>query len=845
MQFAPKRSRLVSTIVCAVECALAIAFALVVGHARADGPVSITLDHFGVGDHFRSGDTVAARFVLRGELDSPTPIEIAWELPDGNGDIAQVTRRLVLDPGQPVTTWLYARIPPQQNSTFVMTEVYTVRVWEESNGTRVRELGSARISPASSSTPTVAVALNDDILGVVGTGRMGLDPYTLPAPGSSVIPSMNASTRIARGIRPQDMPDRWEGLSQFSALIWADGSPQALTGDAATALREWISRGGLFVVIVPETADPWGLTTPVRHPLGELMPRWDVQRNDAISIRALLPIVSQSERLLNPAASMPVLFFLEPHAGDPFERFILLPVPRIASTGFAEPRKGSLDGKTIAVTRAYGHGRITVIGLDVDGLNRRSLQTSGIPQADVFWNRVLGRRADTPSSEEYQRLIDAKRFLVTAPSFTDLGNGEVFSDIIEMPGEAALGILAAFLLFVAYWVIAGPGGFAILKWRKCERHAWMAFVATALSFGAGVWCIGAAMSSNQARIQHLTVLDSIARPLDLQPKDDPGWARATCWFGAFLPGYSPTTIALDPRSDRRNRLVAWSPPPGGNQSIFPNPARTALPVERPATLEVAARATTASFEAQWIGAIDRDWGRAPFTPDPLRPLEQRVYAGSPIRVHLSGLIEHAMPGPLRNVGFIHITPIRNPAPAADLANLGMNTPSDALPNIGRFAIMTEWNPRSPIEVSEIFYPGGPLGVDERIGDLAHALRARYEDPFKKDQLRIRLDALLTADRRRLFLDMLGLYNMLQPPEYIANPPEDHVAVRAERMIGRSIDLSPWFTTPCLIVFGYLDAASCPVPIEIDGQRVPSDGVVLVRTVFPLPLDERFAAPASD
>lgn len=825
--------------------ALAFAIGMASGVVQAEGLVGITLDHFGVGDHFRSGEIVAARFVLTGQVDQPTPIEIAWDLPDGNGDIAQITRRLVLDPGQPVSTWLYARVPPQQNATFAMSEIYTVRVWEESNGVRTRELGSARISPAISTNPTVSVGLGEDIFGVIGTGRMGLDSYAVPASGSMAIPSMNAVTKIARGIRPQDLPDRWEGLSQFSALIWTDGNPKTLTGDAAAALRAWISRGGLFVVVLPEAADPWGIAAAPRHPLADLMPRWTVERVDAVPIRSVLPIVSQSDQLLNPAATMPVLFFLEPQKDDAFEPLVLLPVPRVARTGFASPRKDSLDGKIVAVTRALGHGRITIIGLDVDGLHRRALQPGGLPQADVFWNRILARRADTPSSEEYQKLSDAKRLLLTSPAHTDLGNGEMVSDVIGMRGEAAVGILAAFLLFVGYWVTAGPGGFAILKWRKKERHAWMAFVITAFAFGSGVWFIGQAMQSTQARIQHLTVVDSIWRPIESQPRDDPGWARATCWFSAFLPGYAQTTIALDPGSDRGNRLTAWSPAPGGSGSTFPNPATSALPIETPNTLQVAARATSASFEAQWIGAVDRNWGRAPFVADASRPLEQTVLPGEPIRTLLTGVIEHTLPGPLRNVGFIHITPIRNRRPTSDSNNLGVNTPSDALPNIGRFAMMTEWAAGTPIELSQVLYPGGALGVDERVGDLGVAIRARFEAPFAQDLLRLRLDSLMTADRRRLYLDMLGIFNMLQPPEYVTNPPADNIAVRAERMLGRSIDISPWFTTPCLIVWGYLDTATCPIPIEIAGERVASEGVVLVRTIFPLALDARFAAPASD
>ncbi len=819
----------------------------------ADGPVSITLEHFGVGDHFRPGDVVGARFVLQGELEAPTPIEIAWELPDGNGDIAQITRQLVLDPGQPVTTWLYARTPPEGNPAATMSEVFTVRVWEHENGRRKRELGSARVSPGASSFATVGVDLSEDLIGVVGSGKMGLDAYSPMQAGSNAIPWMNSITRIARGIRPEDMPDRWEGLAQFSALIWSTGSPKALTGDAARALREWVGRGGLLVIVLPETADPWGIAAASQHPLSDLMPDWKVERDDAVPVSELLPILSKSSQLLNRTATTPVHFFVESGKSHAFEPLLFLPVPRVDRTGFASPRKGTRDGAIVGITRSFGHGRVTVIGIDVDAIYRRALQSNGLPQADVFWNRVLARRTDTPTPEDARQLVDSKRMLTATPTFIDLGRGELVSDVIGMRGEAVVGFLGAFLLFVIYWVVAGPGGYGILKWMGLQRHSWTFFVFCAVALGGGVWFIGGIIYSSRLRVQHFTVLDSIVRSSVNQPTDATAMSKATVWFSAFLPGYGQTTLSVDPDSPRRNMLMGWSAPPGDQTNTFPNPAKMAVPLDDPGTLTVAARATSASFEANWLGAVDGKWGKGPFLPDPNRPVVATVIAGEPLRVQLSGLIEHTLPGTLTNVGFIHITPIRNRPPVSDAEDGNVNSPSDALPNIGRFAILPKWEPNQPIELGELMYPGGSLGVDEKEGDLAHAIRARFEEPFAVRDLQGQLNRFgartlggsIDANTRRTYIDMLGIYQMLQPPAYFKQTDKDDPIVRVQRMLGRSIDLSQWFTTPCLIVWGMLDNASCPVPLQVNGELVPSAGPVIVRAIFPLPLEEQFAAPPRD
>lgn len=71
-----------------------------------------------------------------------------------------------------------------------------------------------------------------------------------------------------------------------------------------------------------------------------------------------------------------------------------------------------------------------------------------------------------------------------------------------------------------------------------------------------------------------------------------------------------------------------------------------------------------------------------------------------------------------------------------------------------------------------------------------------------------------------------------------NPPSpaDTVVVRVRRQLGRELDLSPWFTRPCLIVTGFLDAASCPVPLQVDGRTPTSEGSVMVRLILPLPCE---------
>lgn len=808
--------------------------------------IDIALEHFGVGDHARPGDIIGAEFSLKAEVDSSTPVEFVWELPDGNGDIAQISRMLVVNPGQTERVWMYARIPPTPNAGSLLDDIYTVRAWEYRDGARVRQLGAGRVSAQTCTNPIVAVDIESDLIGVVGTGRMGLDVFATPMQGLNWIPSMNVLTQIARGLTPQSLPDQWEGLSGYQALIWSEGDPKAMSSDVANALREWIFRGGNFVIVLPEVADPWGVSTPAKHALTDLMPAWKVVRDGAVPVTSVLPLVSRTSKLLNPKATISVAFFEAAPTKSPYQAQLLMPVARDSRTGLPVPRPDSHDGQAVALSRSYGHGTISVVGIDVDGLFRRALSNEGIPRGDVFWNRILARRADTPSPAEYTMLQRATptRLVTRGTNSVDLGRGELVNSAIGMVGRAALGILGAFLLFLVYWVCAGPGGFAILKWRGWERHSWVVSTGLAMAFGVTVWAVGSRVGTARARTQHLTVLDSIWRSAQDEPADERIFQRATCWFSVFLPGYSSTTVAVGNSGDNRNVLTSWSPPPGGASSTFPNPAIAAGSVSSPNSMRVTARSTSASFEAQWLGSVSPQWGKMPFGSDAKRPLTQTIVTGDPVRVSLTGLIEHRLPGPLRNVHFIHVTPIRAPLPTAVGNNASAVTEDAQLPNFGRFQIVPSWQPGEPIEIGNVMYPGGAMAMDEREGGLALAIETRYQAPFKVDFFQQQLGGLMASDERERFLDMLGIYSMLQPPAYLTNPPVDVASVRVSRMIGRTMDISQWFTRPSLIVWGYLDAADCPIELLVNGEEVPGDGLVLVRTVFPLDPEVQFAAPTT-
>lgn len=818
--------------------------------AAALGQVDVQLDRFGVGDRWRAGDIVGIQVTFTSAGSEAVQARVEWEIPDANGDIVQNGRSLVLNPRQPTTRWLYGRLPPARSAGGVDELITLVRVFEERDGRRVRELASQRIKPSDARNRPLEVAITDDLIAVVGPGRCGLDGYESVPSGADRIPSLNTVTGIARGIDPRDLPDRWEALSGFAAMVWTEGAPSALSPEAAESLRAWIRRGGHLVVVLPEAGNPWSLGSNSAHALSTLLPGTPPTRREGVPIERLLPIMSKSGGLRAANASMPILVFDPATLDRGYEPLLALPCRRDMSTGALAPEPGSIDGAIVAVQSRVGFGRITLVGIDVDALNRRRLQAGELPQADAFWNLLLGRRGDTPSALDYQLWTDSDpRRLVRSAGNTFTVEGGPIAGRIGLAGRAALSLLGVLVLFAIYWAIAGPLSWVALGRWKRRRDAWMLFVVVATGFTGVAWAASRLSAETSARIQHVTILDWIAQGPHERPSDQPRWARATTWFSASLPGYGQRTVAVGATTDERNLIGVWEVPPSGSGTVFPNPSRYEAPISSPNSIVVPTRATSSEFEARWIGSVDPAWGTLPLS-DGAASIDATVTWVVEPRCGLRGSIVHRLPGTLRDVRLIHVSPLRNPSPRMVDPPAPANAPPPAPgtprppqvimpsglpPNAGRFQEVASWEPGQPLDLEKAFYPTGPS--TPFAGDLASisgAFLQRYYRPVAESTFVA--GAFSGESGFRQQLDLLGYYWWLEPPAYIMNPPRDVAIGRVERTFAHTLDLSPWSNRPCIIIVGFLDESPCPVPITIDGESPESRGLTVVRVVVPLPID---------
>ncbi len=803
--------------------------------------VTVELEQFGVGSYVHLGAWNGIRVRLTNETDEALPVRVQWDVPNADGDLALQSRSVTLSPHQPLSTWLYAWVSP----TISNNTVWIVRAYEERDGRRRSEVGLARISlNTAAAGPAIVVETPSSLIGVIGGGSDGnLRAYQNNRLGGYMEePAVGAmeATVVASGLQVRDLPDRWEGLEGFDALVWTNPatsnsmSPQDLTLDQADAIREFVRRGRHFIIILPEAGNPWGLGEGQITHLSDLLPTQAPQLREGVPFAELTSVLSKTDSVkTNVRGVTRVSFFDAASLDNHFEPFLAMPCQIDERSGTFRPRLNSIDGHVFAVQRTYGHGRITLVGIDVTNDQFHLLQTSPIPQPDAFWNRILGRRIDTPTANEVTQL-EGDRKLISRGSITtnQLGGGNLVADAIGMQGQAAIGILAAVLLFSIYWVAAGPGGFAMLRQLKRVRHAWGMFVAMAVLFTAVAWGGVSIIGTQHEGIQHLTVIDWIHRPLGEERPEEPNFMRASVWFSVGVSNYGYTHVSVESERGQRNLLTGWTNPDRVS-SGFPNIDRYDAPLNRPGDLRIPARSTESQLYLQWLGSVDPKWGGISVVPDD--PIIQEIDDRGSM-VTLNGSIQHNLPGTLSDVLIIYVNPRRTPLRRYAPNSIRPNV-SQPIPNYGNAEGVAEWPAGSPLSLGSKLAGSNTFNLVDN--DLNNFFRDRVSR--RKDDP-IVLDGMVDLLHRNPYMHLLSVFNMLPAPNYLDPSPSSN-EIRLQRRIGRELDLSVWMTRPCLIVIGILNNVSCPVPITInDEPPANSYGTVMVRWIYPLPLDESMIIP---
>jgi hypothetical protein len=762
------------------------------GAPLSTGEVKIELESFGVGNVARCGDWCGIRLRIQDTGSRSRELIVRVNGLDFDGDTPLYQRETASNPGQWQSVWMYARLPFNYNPASGLTayvyeavEVTGERPEDAPTGFRAgRLLGYASLSVASGPSGSVRDP-SSGIIGVIGTRPMGLRAYSAATPNGRSSMHSHEIIDVVMGITPAAMPDRWMGLLPFDAIVWAQGSPAELRDTRSRALREYVLHGGHLIIILPSIGQTW--TDQRSNDLFDIMPAVTVSRKEVHDFDRYRPLLTRQ-----PDPKLPT----QPQFPKTSIVHTFRPSPEAAPNEAIRILNGP-DGDCVVVRRLVGAGAVTLIGLD---LNQTALSQFDLIDADMFWHRVLGKRGDFTPRQQNMGIFGRKTWRLD----------QDIDDEIAKNNDAAAGVLLGFVIFVLYWLCAGPVGFLILKRYNLTHHSWLAFVAAIAVFTGIAWSGANLLRQSEIQARHFTILDHVyGQPLQ----------RARMWSSIWIPWYGTARISVAPQDDGAAgvgaTIASWDPPEtdvswGG----FPDQRGYIVDTRDPSGMRVPVRSTVKQVEVNWAG------GPAWEMPRPARPEEggtgklEVVNQANVPPEQRSGLVRgtlvHNMPGTL-NDGIVVV--IRSQRPI-------LRSPSYLPICVGEvFNINKPWGPNEPLD----------LAITTRPRDRAieTALTGYLNTHFRPN-----LDLGDRTDMTRR-LNALAFFSQLPPPD------EDSSRPYAQRNATHGWDLSYWFTQPCIIVMGHLTTADAnvtntPVPIHVDGEPVTNNGRTFVRWIYPLP-----------
>lgn len=784
------------------------------GHAAGGtGEIGLVVTNIGLGNRPRPGDWTGIHIRVSERGDRQREIIVQASLPDADGDIAQYQTVLTTNPGIDQPVWVYARLPYgilSRNTVHI--EAY--EALEDPNAaSAIDSIGfvPGKLLGQVDAPVNPNIRTDEGLIAVVGTKPGGINGYTQGAGGLTVgNPLGHEVTQIVQ-LSPDDLPDRWMGLASFSDLVWNGPAPGELRIEQVRALREWVVRGGHLVIGMPSIGQDWfGLSN---QELADMLPKATIDRVENVPIESLRPLLTDDRAKDHPL----------PDAGITLN---VLSAMADAGPEQAEAILNDDQGRTLVMGRLLGTGQVTLIGLPLDN---PVLLRAGLPETDVFWHRVLGRRGFVASATEMKTLTQSNVYF--NPKSRDNEQFDIdIPSMIAKSGRSLVGVTLGMVVFAAYWIIAGPGGFALLRRRQLDRFAWMVFVGVSLLFTAMAWSGATILRPRRVEVSHLSYLDHVYGQRV---------QRVHSWASVLLPVYGNATIGLasdDTPVGQGQLLQAVSPwesfRKSTQQSSFPDARPYAINSRKPDAITCPARATVKQVQLDWAGGMKWESIRPVTTDneDPMRAI--RLATDTRAGYALEGKLIHQLPGTLEDV---QIIVFRGQIPV----QLGLGKGA-LLAQANAYALTpSKWAPGDVLDLS-IATAGKSVTVsaDAKFRTLVN--RASRTP-----------DGMPNPANARERLIWLSFFNLFSPPEYSSQGYEG--PVRARRLATHSLDMSRWATRPCVVVIGLLktageDSTAMPLQVWTNGtqRRVHASGTTVVRWVYPLtPKPPRVKLPQTE
>jgi hypothetical protein len=649
------------------------------------------------------------------------------------------------------------------------------------------------------------------------------------------------------------LPDDVRGYDAIDAIVWSDANPMNLSTDQVVAIEEFVRRGGRLVICQDTATNQWQRNN-AKFPL--LMP---------VNVRAVEERPDQLDTLRYLAKVPP-----PPAAGRNDNPWYKLKGPfRYAA---AEVKPGatvvqwqtSADGNLLfddagnarpyAVRQPFGAGAVTWVAQDLG-----DKQILGERESTAGWVHVFDKVFDWPNDPVNPRgknETELKPYDSRMAAVHELGRAHI--NLMDLPSTSAALIGIAVLFFIVYWVAAGPGSYFVLLKRGQATLSWFTFAAIAIAAVGLTYGIVKLVLRGDPQVRHVSyVRSTFGEP-----------ARVRSQFGLYIPRDGDQKIELkDALPNRTSYLTAYNlhPAHNGDSSEFPARQQYLVPVKEmreadrdpsdPRLVTIPYRSTLKKFTAEWVGNLPGGIDGS-----------VKLAASADDESRLTGTLRNNTGQALRRVYLVVSDPFAqvygdsfltydlvlyvsfwDKGAALDLAALTSPRAKGGAPLIPNDA--TDAALEDATNAAKIVTYRGLLADDRQANVLGNWTTFWYrswrttggmsdKEQTEGDPLRPRMFPLLS------FFDRLRPSR--NPPATVRGQNEANDRFDFVRRGVRHLDLSSAVSAGNMAVIAVGDSrdAPLPLPLDVEGDRVPGKGFVYYQSVIPVDRAASQKAPIS-
>jgi hypothetical protein len=724
---------------------------------------------------------------------------------DLDGDEVVYTRPLTVNPGTQ-SVWTYFKPQSSRNGLPVaglgtssdLSKVLRVYVATEDGSKRLAQIDTGKVLPqalGSGSWESITVGQRtirtaQKLVLIVGD-RPNFREYS-----SSTLQIEGANeTLVEVGQTVSKLPDNPIGYDAVDAVIWTTADATRLDAQQFRALRQYVRGGGKLVCV---QSGEVGVLGKFEEMLPVTLGGTDDWSPASLASTKFASILLQGKRVFDEAGNT-----IDPFAG------IGLPL-RI---GRATPKDDAVVGaweyegesrRPLIVRHMYGLGSVSWVALNVADASLTRI-TTGWPnfwQSVFDWKQTLQLRAQMSERQRKDTFEDYDTRGVRDLGFT-------YTNGLNLASRTSALVSIAFVVFIGYWIVAGPATYFVLAARKQTHLSW--FVYGAVAIAAVVLTLGVVrlMLGGSAEIRHVSMVRVWCGGGD-QP------ARVATRVGVYLPqDRSATPIAIErgaPSTIATLTPLAIDPRFVKRQSE-PRDSRYSVPIPsedvEETLLEVPFRSTLKKLEADWAGAAGRISG------SPILGAEASSLVG--------GLLSNDTGQLLNNVLIAFRYPLAN-GDTLDYVMYAKTWESGKILDLQQL-----WKNADPKLEIQNGRPALPLNRDFSRGRLSHALEWLASDLRSGMVVPERAYDDSESGYRRSF----PLVSLFDASPAMVNSPQSSDRVDLHRSGVRQWDISHALACGEMVVLGTTSGSPLPMPLTVDGASPAGFGTTLWQFVVPL------------